>query len=334
MPDLTTTYLGLTLKNPVIAASSGLTDSLENIVNLEKAGVGAVVLKSLFEEEIVAEMEAKLKQMASVSFLYPETLEFYEDLHEDNASLKYLDLIKTLKSKINIPLIASINCVSSDHWTYFPKQIETAGADALELNIFILPSDFNRDKVQNEKVYLDIIEKVTSIVKIPVAVKLSTYFSDLALTLQKFSQTKISGLVLFNKYYNPDFDIENLEVISGKILSSPDDFHNTLRWISIMAGRVNCSLAATTGIHTGETTIKMLLAGADAVQIASTIYQNGNDKIKEIISFIESWMHRKGYNKITDFKGKLSQLQSNSPAAYERVQFMKYFRGYKRQFEQ
>jgi dihydroorotate dehydrogenase (fumarate) len=328
MPQLKASYLGLELKNPVIVASSGLSDSVHNIMALESAGAGAIVLKSLYEEEIVSEMETKLKKMASESFLYPETLDFYEDHDEENSSHKYLDLISEAKSKVKIPIIASINCVTSDYWTYFPSQIETAGADALEINIFLLPSDFNRDRPANEKIYFDIIEKVTSLVKIPISLKISSYFSDLAFLFKKFSKTAISGLVLFNKYYNPDFDIDKMEVTSGKVLSSPEDFHNTLRWISILAGRVDCSLAASTGIHNGETAVKMLLAGADVVQIASVIYQNGPGRITEIVEFIQSWMNKKGFDKLSDFKGKMSQIGSSNPAAYERVQFMKYFKGY------
>ena len=330
MPNLKTKYLGLDLKNPIIIASSGLSDSVSNVTALEEAGAGAIVLKSLFEEEIVSEMETKLKQMASASFLYPETLEFYEDQDEENMSIHYLELIREAKSKVKIPVIASINCVTAEHWTYFPAQIELAGADALELNVFLLPSDFNRNRVTNEKVYTDIIEKVCGIVKIPVAIKISSYFSDLAHTLQKFSQSAISGLILFNKYYNPDFDIEKMEVTSGKVLSSPDDFHNTLRWISILSGRVNCQLAASTGIHSGETAVKMILAGADVVQIASTVYQNGVGRIAEMIAFIQSWMDKKGFENLSDFRGKMSQAGSPNPAAYERVQFMKYFKGYKK----
>jgi dihydroorotate dehydrogenase (fumarate) len=330
MLNLSTNYLGLKLRNPIIAGSSGLTDSLNGIISLEQAGVAAVVLKSIFEEEIVSEMEVNLKKMASDQFLYPETLDFYEDNVEDNICSKYLELIKKAKSKVQIPIIASINCVTADYWTYFPKQIEQAGADALELNIFILPSDFSRDRASTEKVYFDIIEKVLNQIKIPVSIKLSYYFSDLALTLQKIAQSPISGLVLFNKSYNPDFDIDTLEVTSGKILSSSEDYTIPLRWISIMSGRVNCSLAASTGIHNGEAALKLLLAGADAVQITSTLYQNGNDQVQKILSYIETWMNSKGFNSIDQFRAKMSQIGSKNPAAYERVQFMKYYRGYKK----
>jgi len=328
MPNLSTTYLGLNLKNPIIAGSSGLTDSLTGIINLEKAGVAAVVLKSIFEEEIVSEMETNLKKMASERFIYPESLEFYENSEQENICDKYLELIRSAKSSVKIPIIASINCVTADYWTYFPKQIEQAGADALELNIFVLPSDLNRTREATEKVYFDIIEKVLAQVNIPVSIKLSSYFSDLALTLQKLAKTKIAGLVLFNKYFNPDFDIDKLEVTSGKMYSSPDDYYFPLRWISIMSGRVDCSLAASTGIHDGEAAIKQILAGANAVQITSTLYQNGMDQVQKIIEYMQTWMNKKGYGNVEDFRAKMSQKTSDNPAAYERVQFMKYYRGH------
>jgi dihydroorotate dehydrogenase (fumarate) len=334
MPNLSTTYLGLKLKNPIVAASSGLTDSVENIKSLEKAGVSAVVLKSIFEEEIVSEMEINMKKMATESFLYPETLEFYEDHEEEkNISTKYLELIKEAKQAVDIPVIASINCITSDYWTYFPKMVEEAGADAIELNIFILPSDLNRNKAVNEQVYFDIISKVKKQVKIPVSVKISYYFSDLARFIQKLSSAGVEGIVLFNRFYNPDFDIEKMEVVSGSVLSSPEDFHIPLRWISLMSGRVKCSLAASTGIHDGTAIVKQILAGADVVEIASTIYQNGYERVGEMLEFVQKWMDTKGYESLVEYKGKMNQKDSERPAAYERVQFMRYFRGYQNPLE-
>lgn len=328
MSDLSTKYLGLTLKNPIVIASSGLTDSVEAIKTLEKNGAAAVVLKSLFEEEIVAEMDANLKKMASDSFIYPETLDFYEDSEEDNLSIKYLELITNAKKEVTIPIIASINCVTAEQWTYFPKQIEEAGADALELNLFVLPSDFNRDKETNEKVYFDIIESVKKQVTIPISLKVSYYSSDLGRTLQKFSQSGVSGLVLFNKFYSPDIDLDKMEVTSGKILSSPEDMHISLRWMAIMSGRVKCDLAASTGVHDGAGVLKQILAGAKAVQIASTVYKNGPEHIQKMLSDVHSWMDKKGFSFLDEFRGKISQAESSNPAAFERVQFMKYFRGY------
>ncbi|MCF6242645.1 MAG: dihydroorotate dehydrogenase-like protein [Bacteroidales bacterium] len=329
MPNLSTKYMGLKLKNPIIIASSGLTDTVESIKSLEENGAAAIVLKSLFEEEIVAEMDTQLKKMSSVSPLYPETLDFYEEYEDNNMSIQYIELIKKAKKEVKIPIIASINCVTADQWTYFPKEIEKAGADALELNLFLLPSDFKRDAQAINKVYLDIVKKVKEQINIPVALKVSYYSTDLALHLQKLSKSGIKALVLFNKFYSPDIDLDKMEITSGKILSSPDDMHISLRWMGIMAGRVKCDLAASTGVHEGKDVIKQILAGANAVQIASTVYLNGTEQIQKMLTDIQKWMNEKGFKSIDEFKGKMSQANINNPAAYERVQFMKYFRGYK-----
>ncbi len=329
MIDLTTSFAGIKLKNPIIIASSGLTDSVKNIKELEYNGAAAVVLKSLFEEEIIKEMKASFGSMGSEGFIYPETLEFYDYFDTpDESTTKYLQLISQLKKEISIPVIASINCVTASQWTYFPKQVESSGADALELNIFILPSDFNRTGEENEKIYFEIISEVLKQVKIPVIVKLSYYFSNLGFFLKQISETGIKGLVLFNRFYNPDFDLDTLNITSGGVLSRPSDLYLSLRWIAIMSERVTCDLAASTGIHDGKALIKQILAGANAVEIASTIYKNGSTQILSILKELSEWMKIKGYSSITDFKGLLGQSKSKDPASYERVQFMKYFRGY------
>jgi dihydroorotate dehydrogenase (fumarate) len=329
MADLTTVFAGLTLKNPIIIGSSGLSDSQETMQELERNGAAAIVLKSLFEEEILKEMNANLHRMSSDGFLYPETVDYY-DFYEtpDEATLTYLQQISTAKKCLSIPVIASINCITASHWTYFPRQIEQAGADALELNIFVLPSDFNRSAEENENIYFEIIREVKKQVSIPVIAKLSYYFSNLATFLQRISGSGIQGLVLFNRFYNPDFDIESLEFTSGAVLSSPSDLYLSLRWIGILAGRVDCSLAASTGVHDGSALIKQLLAGANAVEIASTIYKNGHEQIHIMLEELDNWMNRKEFSTIEDFRGQLSQSKIANPAAYERVQFMKYFRGF------
>jgi dihydroorotate dehydrogenase (fumarate) len=329
MADLTTTFAGLKLKNPIIIGSSGLSDSLENLLGLQNYGAAAVVLKSLFEEEILKEMNASLHRMSSDGFLYPETVDFY-DFYEtpEEATIKYLEQIQEAKKNISIPVIASINCITASQWTYFPRRIETAGADALELNIFVLPTDFNRSAEENEKIYFEIIREVKKQVTIPVIVKLSYYFSNLASFLKRISASGIDGLVLFNRFYNPDFDIETLELTSGAVLSSPSDLFLSLRWIAILAGRVDCSLAASTGVHDGTAMIKQILAGANAVEIASTVYKNGHGQIQVMLEELNNWMERKEFTSINQFRGMLSQSKSENPAAFERVQFMKYFRGF------
>jgi dihydroorotate dehydrogenase (fumarate) len=329
--NLSTSYLGLHLKNPIIAASSGLTDSVEKIVDLEKQGTAAIVLKSLFEEEIIAEMDSKMKQMASTGFIYPETLDYYDrpENDEEESALKYLKLIKDAKAAVNIPIIASINCVSSKNWTYFPRQIEEAGADALELNLFVLPTDFSRESTDNEDVYFEIISEVLKHVKIPVSIKISFYFSNLGSMVQRLSKTGIKGIVLFNRFYSPDIDIDKMQVTSGFVLSSPAELSLSLRWIAIMSDRINCDIAASTGVHSGEDMIKQLLAGAKTVQIASALYKNYAGQIESMIIDLKDWMQSKGFNSIEEFRGKLAQKNIKNPAAYERIQFMKNFRGYK-----
>jgi dihydroorotate dehydrogenase (fumarate) len=330
MADLSTVFAGLALKNPIIIGSSGLSDTFESIQELEKKGAAAIVLKSLFEEEILREMNANLHRMSSDGFLYPETVDFYDFMESpDEPTLKYLDQITSAKQKVSIPIIASINCITASQWTYFPRQIQQAGADALELNIFVLPSDFNRQSEENEKVYFDIITEVKKQVTIPVIVKLSYYFSNLASFLLKVSNSGIDGLVLFNRFYNPDIDIDNLEFTAGAVLSNPADLYISLRWMGILSGRSGCSLAASTGVHDGSALVKQILAGANAVEIASTVYINGADQIQVMLDELEAWMTSKKIEKVSDFRGLLSQAKTANPAAYERVQFMKYFRGFR-----
>jgi len=327
--DLTTKFAGLTLKNPIIAASSGLTDTLEKMIELEKNGVAAVVVKSLFEEEIIYEMEEQSHTMTGRFFVYPETFDYMEDFPQEDSVRKYLRLLTEAKTALKIPVIASINCVSAQKWTYFASEVEKTGVDALELNIFILPSDLTRSSEQNEKLYFEIISEVQKHTSLPIIIKISYYFSNLANMVISLSETGIKGITLFNRFYSPDFDINNLNVISSYVLSSPDDLPLSLRWIGVMYGRVKCDIAASTGVHDGKSLIKQLLAGANAVQIASTLYKNGPKYLSNMLTELENWMAEHGYNSLDDFRGKLSHSKAHDPAAYERVQFMKNFRQYK-----
>jgi len=327
MADLSTKYMGFNLRSPIIAASSGLTNSIQDLKEIEKYGAGAVVLKSLFEEEINIELQKSLSEMNRPGTLYPEIYDFFSyDDAEDSVS-NYLFLIEKAKKVLQIPVIASINCMSATDWISFSKRIEEAGADALELNLFILPSDFNRTIEETEKVYFDVINSVKKEIKLPIAIKTSYYFSNLGQMLKRLSETGISSLVLFNRFWSPDFDIENFKILSSHVLSTPGELSLSLRWIAIMANRVKCDLAASTGIHDGRAVIKQLLAGANAVQVASTLYRNGFPRIQKMLDELDEWMIRKNYKTINEFRGKLSQSQSDNPAAFERVQFMKHFSG-------
>ncbi|HQH41105.1 MAG TPA: dihydroorotate dehydrogenase-like protein [Bacteroidales bacterium] len=329
MKNTATSWLGLELRNPVIAASSGLTEHLPGLTDLEKNGVGAVVLKSLFEEEILLDIDNQMKQMASDSFIYPETVEFYEqDERIREHAMQYLDLIRSAKKELSVPVIASINCVTAENWIYFPREIELAGADALELNVFILPTDTRRTAQESESVYFDIVQQVCKLVKIPLALKISPYFTNLISFADQISGMGIQGMVLFNRSYNPDIDIEKLEITSAGVLSTPADIYNSLRWIAILSSRLKCDLAASSGIHDGKALIKQILAGAKAVQIASAIYKNGPGIITKMLEELSEWAQQKKFDSIEQFRGMLSQSKTGNPAAYERVQFMKYFRGY------
>ncbi|MFO8087382.1 MAG: dihydroorotate dehydrogenase-like protein [Bacteroidales bacterium] len=327
MANLRTKYLGLELKNPIIVGSSRLTASVEKIKELEAKGAGAVVLKSLFEEQIEYEAEKAHATQEGDGFYYQEASDYIKGYSRVNQVSDYLTLIRQAKAAVDIPVIASVNCISAAEWISYARKFEEAGADALELNIFILPSDPNHSGKDNEKVYFDIAQKVKKEVSIPVALKVSYYFSGLSKTLKELSWTGIDGLVLFNRFFSPDIDIEKMKVTSSFVFSTPEEIAISLRWVAMMSGVVHCDLAASTGIHDGKGAIKQLLAGANAVQIASVLYQQGQDKIKEMLDEIQDWMNRHHYETIEDFRGMMSQSEVENPAAFERVQFMKHFSG-------
>lgn len=322
--DLSTKYLGLDLRNPIIVGSSGLTDSVKKISGLEKFGAGAVVLKSIFEEEITMEYEKVLAEEAPSRYK-DDYLDYFDYKIKEQNIEKYIKLISDSKKKVKIPVIASINCVSSHEWTYFASKIEQAGADALELNMFILPSTPDKCLEDIDRTYLEIINDVKNSISIPLSIKISYYFSNLERAIQVLSKTGVSGIVLFNRFYSPDIDLDKMEIISTNVLSSPKELSTSLRWIGIMANRVKCDLAASTGVHDGKAVIKQLLAGADAVQMVSALYKHGPEYLATVIEEMQDWMKEKGFDSISGFKGKLSQEEYVNPGLYERVQFMKYF---------
>jgi dihydroorotate dehydrogenase (fumarate) len=327
MADLHTKYLGLQLKNPIVAASSGLTNSLKDIKEFEENGAGAVVLKSVFEEEIRIHLERDQEAMAKESFIYPETLEFYEDFVSDDSLTSYLGMIREAKKVVSIPIIASINCITAEKWPFYAQYLQDAGADALELNVFMMPSDFDKTCDEKEKNYFQIVEEVKKYTRIPVSLKISFYSNNLGTLIQELSYSGIEGLVLFNRFYSPDIDIHNVKLLSTNVLSHPSEISMPLRWIGIMSDRVGCDLAASTGIHNGTGVIKQLLAGAKVVQMASAIYRNGKSYIHTVLKDLETWMEQKGYENLNDFRGLLNTKKTDNPAAYYRMQFMKFFAG-------
>jgi dihydroorotate dehydrogenase (fumarate) len=318
--------MGLTLRNPIIAGSSGLTNSIENIQKINEQGAGAIVLKSLFEEQINNAINKTFSE-ADNNYSYPEAMDYISHYTRENDLEGYLNLIREAKKKTDIPIIASINCVSSSEWMSFAKNIQDAGADALELNLFVLPSDPRRKADQHEQVYFDILRAVMKQVKIPVSAKISHYFSGFSNMALQLSWTGISGLVMFNRFYTPDIDIDKFEVTSGNVFSTPGEMAITLRWVALLSDKVQCDIAASTGIHDGRAAIKQLLAGAKAVQVASVLYQKGFEQIGIMTKEMEEWMDAHHFATTKDFIGRLSFRGSENPAAYERVQFMKHFAG-------
>jgi len=338
MVDLSTEYLGLKLESPVIASSSGMTNTVDKVKKLAQNGAGAVVLKSIFEEEIAYEyanfMDSINKSGAQQQYFEYEgttnQVAYYDYVLREENLKKNIALVKDSKKSVSVPIIASINCfMQSVEWLSYAKHLEDAGADALELNMFFPPTDLNRSAEDTVKMYFDMIEQVTGSVGIPIALKISHYFTDLGAMIQRLSNTGIKGLVLFNRFFSPDFDIEKFEVKPSYVFSNPADLSISLRWVAIMAEKVDCNLVASTGVHDGEALIKQLLAGAAAVQVASTLYQNGIGQIQAMLDSLEEWMKRKRFNSLSQFRGKLSQGKSTDPSIYERVQFMRYFGGKK-----
>ncbi len=326
MANLSTTYMGLKLKNPIIIGSSGLTNSVENIKEAAANGAAAVVLKSLFEEQILHSASHTLMQNEGSNY-YPEAEDYIRNYTRSSDLDNYLKLIRDSKKAVDIPIIASINCVSSREWTDFAKKIEEAGADALELNIFVLPSDPTKSGEQNEALYFDILEKITKTVKIPVSAKVSYYFSGMAKMALKLSWTGISGLVLFNRFFSPDIDIDNFEVKATNVFSTPAELSTSLRWVAMLSSQVQCDIAASTGIHDGKAVIKQLLAGAKAVQVASVIYKKGFKEVQFMLDEITAYMDQHNFKTLDQFIGRMSVKKAENPAAYERVQFMKHFSG-------
>lgn len=342
MIDLSCTYLGLNLKNPLVVGSSGLSSSLENLKTAARLGAGAVVLKSVFEEQIRFESQKLLESddghvkawkdafegiVSSQEHYYGEAFSYLDNYAREHTLKQYLSFITEAKNSIDIPVIASINCTTQYDWQYFARRIQEAGADALELNVYLLPSDFQKSGTQNEQVYFDIIKEVKKHVTIPLSLKTGYYFSGIAKTLAELSESGIAGLTLFNRPYNPDIDIEKIQVTTSNMFSSETEYINTLRWIAILSGKVKCDIAASTGIHNYRAIIKQLLAGAAVVQMASVFYKYHFNILPDLITELSSWMSRHSFSKISDFKGMLAMKNVSNPAAYERVQFIKLFSG-------
>ncbi|MFA5912162.1 MAG: dihydroorotate dehydrogenase-like protein [Burkholderiales bacterium] len=327
--DLRSRYLGLELRNPIVAAASPVTSSLDSLKQLQDAGVAAVVLPSLFEEQLEHEEMATHNLMLAGSELSPEARGFFPEMQNYNTGPdNYLKLIGAAKRALSVPVIPSLNGHTPGGWTRIAKRFEEAGADAIELNIYFLATDPQSTGAEVEKRYVDLVASVSSMVSIPVAVKVSPYFSAMANMAARLAGAGAAGLVLFNRFVQPDILLDELEVAPHLVLSTSDELRLALRWIAILRGRVKASLAATGGAHTAEDALKLLLAGADCVMLASSLLRRGPAHVGALVSGIEKWMTEREYTSVEQMKGSLSQQACPDPAAFERSNYMKALTSY------
>ncbi len=324
MATTTVRYLGLELTSPVILASSGFTSSVDGARRAEDAGAGAVVLKSLFEEQIAA--ESSLSEEEADYSIHPEAEQYIREMGMHLGPDDYLRLITATKESVAIPVIASVNCISPRWWESYGRQIATTGADALELNIALMPRESTLDR-DIEAAYCRIIEQVRSRVDLPLAVKIGPYFTDLPAFTSRLQKAGADALVLFNRFYQLDIDVNALELAPGYRFSTPAELHTPLRWISILSGVLDTDLAASTGVHSGADVAKMLLAGAAVAQVCSAVYQHGHERISAMNADLAGWMDAHGFASIGDFRGRLSQTATGEPEAHERLQYIRALTG-------
>ena len=319
--NLNTSYLGLNLKNPIVVGSSTFTGTVDGIVKCAKAGAGAVVLKSLFEEQILSD----IKKEEGYTDIYTSNVDadlYMKTFLRGNEIAIYTNLIREAKKNVDIPIIASINCADKGEWMSFAKELQEAGADALELNIAVSPFDKDVASKDIEDEVVNIFKEVKKTVSIPVSVKLGDHFTNIGNLAFRLSMAGAAGLVLFNRFYNPTIDIENMKVVPGSALSVEEENGSTLRWISLLAAQgIPCSLSASTGVHSAEDVVRQILAGASSVQVCSVLYKKGIDFIKDMVEGMEKWMAKHNFNCINDFKGKCSA--SADVKVFERLQYLR-----------
>ncbi|MHB8667232.1 MAG: dihydroorotate dehydrogenase-like protein [Burkholderiales bacterium] len=327
--NLHSRYLGLDLKNPIVAAASPMTSSIDGLKRLEDAGIAAVVLPSLFEEQIEHQEIATHNLMLAGAELSPEARGFFPEMQNYNTGPdQYLELIAAAKRALAVPVIPSLNGFTPGGWTHIARQFEQAGADAIELNVYFLATGQDDTSAAVEKRYVDLVASVSGMVTIPVAVKVSPYFSAMANMATRLAAAGAAGLVLFNRFVQPDIALDELEVTPRLALSTSDELRLALRWIAILRGRIKASLAATGGAHTAEDVLKLLFAGADCVMVASSLLRNGPGHVATLIGGAEKWMSARDYASVEQMKGSLSQQACPDPAAFERSNYMKALTSY------
>lgn len=321
MERLAVKYLGLNLGSPLIVSSSGLTSTIGYLKEAEDNGAGAVVLKSLFEEQIT-------RHISTIDHAhgFPEAGDYLANYVKSHSVDEYLNLIRKAKEVLTIPVIPSINCYSSEGWTGFARNIADAGADALEINVFFLPTDRKKSAVDSEKIYIDLIEKLKNIIKIPLAIKIGYRFSNILNIIDLFYNRKVEGVVMFNRFFELDIDINQVDIIPASVFSTESEMRLVTRWIAMASAQdIKIDISASTGVHSGADAIKYLLAGATSVQVCSVLYQKGIPFLKDMNKQIAGWMEKKGYSSIAEFRGKLNYRNYSKPVIFERTQFMKHF---------
>jgi len=320
MADLTTEYLGLKLPSPLVLASSALSNRIENLEAAEGHGAGAVVLRSLFEEQIEAANTELEEQVAKMSEAHLEARTYLPP--QRVGPQEYLRLVERAKKSVRIPIIASLNCAAPGSWSDYARQIQDAGADALEVNIYAVGADARVSGDDLERQYLEVVESVRNVVKVPIALKVSPFFTSFANMASRFDRAGVNALVLFNRFLQPDIDLDRMALQSSMQLSHPSEMLLSLRWIAILHGRVKADLAASTGVHDAPGVVKQLLAGAQVVQLAATLVKNGISHLASLRGGLEEWMERGRYSRVEDFRGTLSQKQAKDPRAFERAQYV------------
>jgi len=329
MTDLKTSYLGFTLANPIVASASPLSESVERIRQLEDAGVSAVVLPSLFEEQLTLEGQALDSDLSRGSESFPESLSYFPDMTDYNLGPEsYLELIQEAKNSVSIPVIASLNGVTNGGWTRYARLMEQAGANAIELNLYALPTDTDESAVQVEKRYAELVSEVRGTVSIPLAVKLSHFFTAFPNIAKRLDAAGANALVLFNRFYQPDFDIESLEVVPSLVLSHSYELLLRLHWVGIVYGHVKADLAVTGGVHTAGDVLKSMMAGARVAMMTSALLRNGLGHVRVVLDDLTRWMEEHEYESIRQMQGSMSRRSAANPSAFERGNYMKVLSSY------
>ena len=322
--DTKTKYLGLEMKSPIMVGSCGLTADVDKMVEMERAGAGAVVLKSVFEEQIIYDIKRNTHIVAPTDN-YGDSYEYIAQHVADDSLSRYFQTIREAKQRLTIPVIGSINCFSYENWLTYAVKFQEAGCDALELNMAILPYESSLSADDVERTFAQVINTLKKSISIPISIKVGTYFTDMAKQMQQLSWMGIQGVTLFNKSVQMDIDIETESLKNASYLSNPDEIYNTLRWVAILSKKMRCDISASTGVYTADDVVKMLLAGANSVQVVSCLYRNGIDTLRQLNDGLQQWMQKKGYESIDSFRGKLAVQPNEKASVAMRTQFMKYF---------